>query len=632
MRNRLLWASVLATLGTSIANASPIVVTANRDATPIEKVGGSISLITEEEIQRSQLTHVSEILRQVPGVDVVRSGGRGGNTSIFLRGANSEHTLVVIDGIEMNNPGNPARAFNFADLTLENVERIEILRGPQSGLWGSNAIGGVINIITKTADRGTNVSASTEGGSFERFVQRARVAHGLKDGGGSVSLGFTREDEGGISAAESRDGNQEDDGFQNTSLTFRAKFTPTEQITFDNTLRFNNSRSDLDDTGGIGGDDPNRTLDNEQLFWRSSLAADFFEGKWNSTVGFSLTDHDFTDKNGVDELHPVDTLYSRFKGQMVTVDFLNTIQASEEIRLLIGAETQLEKASSRYQSDGSFGPYEDLFGQADVRNNGYFTDVLVDFTKDFTTSAAIRVDDHDTFGTEVTYRISPAYRLPEYGTKFRASVGTGFRAPSLNQLYSSFGNPDLNPEETTGWELGVDQVVLEGMATLGGTFYRQSIDNLITFNDATFIVENIDEAQINGFELYIEAEPMDDLSFRADYTYLDAEDDKTKEDLVRRAANRFTLSANYQFAEERGRITAKLKYVGDREDMDFTAFPATRTSLASYSVVDILASYNLTEQIKLFARVENLFDRKYQDVLGFGTYGVGGFGGIEFTL
>ncbi|MCI5066394.1 TonB-dependent receptor plug domain-containing protein, partial [bacterium] len=279
----------------------PIVVTAHRSVTPQSKVGSSFTVITEEQIEQSQRTHVSEILRDVPGIDVVRSGGRGGNTSIFLRGANSEQTLVLLDGIELNNPGNPARAFNFADLTLENVERIEILRGPQSGLYGSDAIGGVINIITKTGEKGTSAEVSSEAGSFDRYVQRARVSHGVQ--GGNLSLGVTREDEGGISAAEERDGNSEDDGFENTSVTLRAQLQPSETLTIDNTFRYNRSSTDLDNAGGFLGDDPNRELDNEQLFWRTAASARFFDGVWTPTVGVSLSDHEFTDRNDSDPAH-----------------------------------------------------------------------------------------------------------------------------------------------------------------------------------------------------------------------------------------------------------------------------------------------------------------------------------------
>ena len=611
-------------------DSKKIVVTPNREKTPIEKVGGSITVIDQEQIQKSQLTHVSEILREVPGVDVVRSGGRGGNTSVFLRGANSEHTLVLLDGMELNNPSNTSRAFNFSDLTLENVEKIEILRGPQSGVYGSEAIGGVINIITKEAGPGASLVVSSEAGSFYRFVQRARGAYGGEFG--SVSLGFTREDEDGISAAEERDGNTEEDGFENTSFTLRAKLTPTEEVTIDNTFRYNNSVTDLDNSGGVGGDDPNRELDNEQIFWRTAVSAELFDGVWTPTVAISLTDHSFDDDNLSDEMNPGETLDSRFSGDFLKFEWLNTIEVSEDLRIVAGISTEEDEASSRFVSDGAFGPFEQFFGPEDVRTNGYFIDLTASPFENFVTSAGVRLDDHDTFGNEVTFRISPVYNLPDHGTKFRGSVGTGFKAPSLNQLFSSFGNPDLEPEESVGWEFGIDQQLADQTVTVGATFYRNDIDNLITFNSETFVVDNIAEAEITGFEVYVEAEPIESFLVRADYTYLDAEDDSTNQRLIRRAENRVTVRGDYSFCENRGSAGVKVKYVGERDDTDFSTFPSSTVTLDSYTIVDLLGSYRVSDEIKLFARVENLFDENYQDVLGFGTYGVAGFGGIEVSL
>jgi len=212
-----------------------VFVTANRVDTPIDQVAGSISIIPGDEIEARHITNLGDVLRGMPGVDVVRSGPIGGNTAVFLRGANSEHTLVLIDGVEANDPISPTRAFNFSDLDTNNIERIEILRGPQSTLYGSDALGGVINIITKKGDGALQAYASAEGGSYDTYVERAGLS-GSQDTL-NYSLGFNQENSRSISAANRKYGNLEEDGYKNTGFSSRLGFEPSDVLRFNLSTR-----------------------------------------------------------------------------------------------------------------------------------------------------------------------------------------------------------------------------------------------------------------------------------------------------------------------------------------------------------------------------------------------------------
>ena len=607
-----------------------VVVTANRYETARDKVSGSITVFTREEIERSQEQYVSDLLQQVPGLDVIRNGGQGGNTSIFMRGANSEHTLVILDGIELNNPVNPSRAFNFSDLTLDNVERIEVLRGPQGSLYGSDAIGGVINIISRRARRGVNVGAAVEGGSFDRFAGKAFFEAGGERA--HFSLGVSHEDEEGISSADSALGNSEDDGFNNLVFSTRAGVQLGERTHLEGVARFTDSTTEIDNGGGAGQDDSDREIDSEQQFWRVKLDSELIKDRWNVEVGYAVADQEFSDTNDPDFLNRDEFLRSNFEGETTKIDINSKIVAHDSVTVLLGAERTEEEASSFFQSDGVFGPFETTFNPTSVDSDAYYGDITVSAGEVFSVSGGVRVDDHDTFDTETTFRVNPLLNFANIGTRVRGGYGTGFKAPSLFQLFSSSGNIDLEPETSDGWEIGVDKEMFDGILRVGGTYYDQEIEDLITFDPNTFIFNNIDAGDISGFEVYAEIAPSDNFRIRADYTILDAEDRATGEQLIRRADDQLSVSANYRLPNGNTDLGLRVRRTGERNDTDFSNFPAETVVLDSYTLVDILGSYAFNDHVSFFARVENLFDEEYQDVLGFGTYGVSGFGGFKVKL
>jgi vitamin B12 transporter len=610
------------------SSLNEVVVTASRIETSQAQVANSITVVSQEDLKNNQYRNVLEALRTVPGVDIVQSGPAGGNASAFLRGANSEHTLVLLDGIELNNPASTNRSFNLANLTLDNIERIEILRGPQSTLYGSDALGGVINIITKRAESGTTAYLSSEAGSYNTFNQNAGASYGSEEI--KVSVGIVRQDTGGISAANAKNGNQEQDGYENTSLTGNLLYAPVKELDLSLISRFSRAGTQLDNQGGTKGDDLNRRLANDEVFLASGLKTHLLDDRLSQAITLSYTRHDLSDDNDPDELNPLDLLRSGYQGDLFKIDANNLWKPTDWISVVIGAQTERERASSTFRSDGAFGPFEDNLSGTSARTNGIYTEARLNYGEFASFDAGIRVDDHSVFGSAATYRLAPALYL-ESGTKVRGTVGNGFKAPSLVQLYSSFGNRDLDAERSVGWDVGIDQEVCGDELLLSGTFFRNNFDNLITFNSSTFVLENIAESYSQGFEFSGKWNPHKTTSLTASYTYTDTEDQQTGASLLRRPQNKGALLAQYR-PFEGVEVFARWSVFGGRFDNDFSGSSPGRVRLGAYSLFDLGGSYDITDHVQFFTRIENLFDKEYENVLGYGTYGAAAFGGLRIAL
>jgi vitamin B12 transporter len=548
---------------------------------------------------------------------------------VFLRGAKSEHTLVLLDGVELNDPISPARGYDFANMAVNNIDRVEIIRGPQSTLYGSDAMGGVINIITK---RGAGEPAgylSVEGGSDATFRETA----GVEGGAGRLgySVGLTRLDTDGISSANELAGNLEQDGYANSSASARLDFQATEKLELGFILRFTDSETDLDNFGGAFGDDVNHFSESQQLVVRTQASLDLMEGRWAQQWAVSYTDHDREVDNPVDPAHPVDMSTSSFHGSSLKVDWQNSFELNGRNKLIFGVETEEEKGSSTFFSDGAFGPFSSIFEEERSRTNGYYIQDQLRAGESFHASIGVRMDDHDRFGTETTYRGTFSWKLSEAGTRLKGSYGTGFKAPSLFQLFSSFGDPDLAPEESTAWDVGVERPVAGGKAMLVLTGFMNEFENLIDFDSGSFSYRNITAAETSGLELEINAAVSKKLDLVAGVTWTKTEDLANGLELLRRPSSKLFAKLHYRVAEDLG-ISLDVAQIGERDDLDFATFPAARVTLDSYTLVNLAAGFRITPRVRLFGRLENLLDEQYEDVLGYGVQGFGGYAGVKFSM
>lgn len=608
-------------------NVDQIIVTASRLETTQGDVGSSVSVVTQEELQQGKYPNVVQALRKVPGLDIVQSGGPGGTASAFIRGADSSQTQVLLDGIELNNPASPNRAFNLTNLTLENVDRIEILRGPQSSIYGSDSMGGVINIISKRAKDGGHATISSEAGSYNSFNNVANVSYGAK--AFDFTGGATQQDVGNISSAGANYGNFEPDAYRNTSLSGRVKFMPSEMIDGAATTRYTKSNSGLDNSGGFGGDDPNRHYGNEEFFNRGEVSGHFLKDRLTTKVWTDYTSHNLFDNNDPNATSP-EYLRSTYKGDLLDFGTTASWAPTRYFSSLIGGETQGERASSDYFSDGQYGPYEDDMGWKNARTNSAFLETKTSYSEKAFLNAGMRYDHHSIFGSRTTFKVAPAWYVAEL-TKLRGSVGTGFKAPSLVQLYSPYGNPDLDAETSVGWDIGVDQQIIRDRLAAEITFFDNDYDNLITFNPSSFILENIDSAYTQGFEAALTSTITEKLSVKSAYTYTNTENRQTDESLLRRPRNKGSVTVVY---EPTSRVTSQLqwRFVGTRFDNDYAAYPPTRVTLAGYGIVDLAVTFKASDTFDLFTRIDNLFDQEYEEVLGYGTMGCAAYGGIKMNL
>ncbi|AJY71828.1 hypothetical protein RW64_01460 [Geobacter sulfurreducens] len=612
-----------------------MVVTANRVDTPTNEVGSSITVITAREIEQRKSVTLLDVLRTVPGLDVVQQGGMGGTASVFMRGANSEHTLVLLDGIELNDPSSTGAGFDFANLPTANIDRVEILRGPQSTLYGSHAMGGVINIITKKGQGKPTGFLSAEGGSYYTAIEKGGISGGTNLY--NYSLGVTRRDTAGFSTAGRKYGNTENDGDQNTSVNTRLGITPTENLSVDLFFNYLKSRTDLDNNGGAGGDDPNYVQKSEQYSFRAQGDLALFEHRWEQRLGVSLNDlsRDFT--NGTDPAHPSDSSRGSYHGQDVKIDWQHTLHLHETNSLTLGIERKEENAKSDYNSESAFGPYSSTFSEKYAHTTGFYLQDQIRLWDSWFTTLGVRLDDHSRFGTQATYRFTTSYLIKQSDTRFKGSYGTGFKSPSLYQLYSEYGDTGLNPEKSTGWDIGVEQALFGKKMVLGATYFRNDFENLIDFVSIATApygqYQNIGKARTQGAEVTATLRPLDELTLKLGYTYTWAEDLTNGQELLRRPKNKASLDANYRFLKD-ANVNLGVVYVGSRIDKVFdpVTYASSRVTMKDYVVVNLAASYDITKNLQLFGRVDNLLDRNYEEVTGYGTAGISAYGGVKVSF
>ncbi|MEX0792055.1 MAG: TonB-dependent receptor [Pirellulaceae bacterium] len=591
------------------------VVTPTATPQPARRFGGTVRVIGPQEIRESGARNMSDLLRQVPGVDVVASGPPGGQQSIFLRGANSQHTKVMVDGIPINDPSAPSRGFDAANFALDNVERIEVLQGPQSLLYGSEAIGGVINIITKRGEGPLGGSVQAEGGAYGTHREAIRVSGGNDLVDYSVAGSWLQTE--GFSAAA---GGPEKDGYDLGTVTgnFGARITDDLEVIY--RFRYLDARAEVDDASFSLGqpptDNPNRLNLTDSFFNRVMLRANSLDGYLVHELAFGYVNYNRED---TDEFFP-----STFEGATRRMTYQANAMLAENHVMTFGTEHWNEEANSFYAP----GPAD----YATQNQTGVFIQDQLTLLERLHLTAGVRWDENSQAGNYSTYRTTAAYEIEETGTRIRGSLGTGFRAPALAENLFPFGNPDLRPETSRGWEYGIDQSVLGDNVLLGATYFRNDIDNLILFDPVNFILENIGEAKAHGVELTGNVLLTDDWSAWGSYTRTDTRDGDTGEQLVRRPRNKGALGISRRIrgglnGRDLGGVTLAGRYVGSRLDARDGS-----VVLDDYVVFDIYGDLWLRDNLRWYYRGENIFNQQYEEITGFNTANAAIYSGLEWTF
>jgi vitamin B12 transporter len=611
-----------------------IVVTATRLETPEKKVGSSVTVITADELVRTGRTFVLDALEAALGLSVLRNGGPGSSASVFIRGAASEHTLVLLDGVELNDPVNPARSFDLAHLSLSQVDRIEVLRGPQGLLYGSDALGGVINIITRTGPGRPRLALASSADTLGSLA--ADVALSGSGGRTDYSLALFHERTAGVSAASPvYAGNVEKDGYRNLSLDARIGFTPRPSSRLSLSVRGAAARTELDNFGGPGGDDPNNRQDYGTFQVRLHGRDLSPGGRWERTLSLSWTGARREYDNPFDDLHPEDSDESLYKSDLWKLDWQNNFFLRPGHTLTAGLELEEERGASRYASESAYGPYESVFPSARAGTAGLYVLDHWEVCDRLFVTAGVRAETHTRSGAAVTFRVAPSFVVPGTGTRLKASLGTGFKSPSLYQLFAPasswgpVGNPGLRPERVTGFDAGVEQRFAAGRLVLGLTWFRNGFRDLIDFDYAAGYV-NIGRARTSGLEALAEARPAEGVRLSASYTRLSARDLDARTDLLRRPKDRFSASAQARLFR---RIDLALSglWVGRRPDTDFSAYPYSTVLLERYVLLDASLVASLGSGLELFVRLANALDERYEPVWGYGAPGRSLRTGIRFA-
>lgn len=612
-----------------------VVVTASRIETPSKEIASSVTVISREDLERMKKITVVEILQEVLGVSVIQNGPKGGAASVLLRGANSEHTLVMIDGVELNDPITPSRSYDLAHLSTESIERIEILRGPQSTLYGSDAMGGIINIITRKGEGKPRFHLSTQGGSYGTFTGSAGISGGTDKT--HYSFGVSHLQTQGFSAATApNEGNEEKDGYRNLTLTGRFGYRPAHNIDFDFTVRTVNTKIDIDNFAGAYGDDPNNIQDYDALFLKGQIRTLFLRNRWEQKLNLSYIDYDRRYENPTDDIHPFDSDKSQYKSKLWKLDWQNNIFLHETNTLTFGVEYQYEQGESEYHSESMGGPFSSVFPLQKARATGIYLQEQLRMAGQFFVTLGIRRDYHNQTGSSTTYRIAHAYLIRETGTKLKATYGTGFKSPSLYQLYAPatlwgpIGNKNLKPEETTGWDAGIEQNLFQNKLILSATYFSNSFKNLIDYDSALGFI-NIGKAFSRGAEYSIQVRPTANLSLEGSYTSMEAKDEDEDTYLLRRPKDKLRTNLSYSFWKK-GSVSVSMIYVGEKDDMDFSYWPAVRVTLPGYTLLNASASINITENIQLFCRLENILNKEYEVIKGYGTAGFSTYFGVKLNL
>jgi len=608
-----------------------VVVSATKTLNRIIDAGGSsVTVITSRDIEHSGQQTVEEVIKGTAGIDVVSTGGLGTNATVFMRGADSRSTLVLIDSVPVNDPSSANRTPDLANLSVDNIERIEVVRGPVSVLYGSNAMAGVINIITKKGSDTTKAYAGAEGGSYGTWKSYAG-AKGKVDGL-TYSFAASRLKSDGYSVADDRNariphaGNtSEKDGYENATFSTSLGYAISEHVNLETVLRYIDSSVRLDDYlwAGYAGDrddaNPNGLKDNHtdthQLTGRVAMKID--TRPLLSTVYYNFS-------NQRRDIYGNDSVKTNLdKGNLYEVGWQGDLSVASNHTLTAGLSYQKEHADNE-----TYGYYASTLDRHAGMSSAFLQDQLS--IGGLRLVSAVRHDDHQTFGDHATWRVAPSFTAGN--TTFKASYGTGFRAPSLYELYSAYGNASLRPETSKGWDAGVEHRLSSNLKA-GATWFHNEFDNRIDYDWATSRYQQIaGTTRTWGIESFAEWAPSNAFFVSTGYTWAHTEDPDGIR-LVRRPEHKASLSGTWNI-NPKTRFSTAMQWVGERTEtpyaFDKNGNPVGR--LDSYFLVNLSGSYKLTGNVELYGRIDNLFNRYYEEAWSYATPGRSAYAGVKVTL
>lgn len=571
------------------------VVSATRREIPIEKTTRFVTVITHEEIERSGKVYVIDLLRSMPGVSVTQSGAAGRTSSVFLRGTNANQTLVLLDDVQINGPTTGEATLEH--MTTDNIERIEILRGPQSVLYGADALGGLIHIITKSGKvRGIHGDGNFEFGSHETFREQGSLSGLWKQFSFSGAGG--RFDTHGLS---------QNDGNENTTARGHGKIQVTEHSNLDVAFHYDNAIVGIED--GTFLQDPNRSNRSRTQVLNAKYTASLKEW-WEQSVKYSFFHDALRDFDPRDPGAGGTDPESKFKldTDRHTLEYQTSFFVRDFDVLTLGYEFEhTESTIKRPQIDG--GGFDAL-----LRNHGWFAQNELTLWKIWTIVGGVRIDHFNLFGTEESPLVSSGLWITKTMTKIKGSFGRAFKAPTLNELFfPGFGNRNIQPEKSWGWDVGVEQFYWNKKGSVSAAYFHNSIRDLIQFVNAASMAENVARATTQGVELEQKISPCEHLTFYTNYTYTDAVDDSTGKRLTRRPKHEGKLGLLLDVW--RFHFSSDWILMGNSEDTS----SGRRLKVKGYTRLDMTLAFDVTRFFQIYGRAEDLNNDYYTEVRGFET-------------
>lgn len=614
--------------------SSDVLVTATRTPLPENRVAAAVTLLDKASIDRNQDIAVADLILRTPGITLSRNGGYGTATQLRIRGAETDQTVVVIDGVKLNDPSSPGGGYNFANLLVGDAARIEVLRGPQSILWGSQAIGGVVNIVTAMPTRPLEGSFDVEGGS--RMTADARAAIGGVTGPLAWRIGAQAFTTDGISVVAPSAGGREPDGYRNQSVQGRGLLTLAPNVSVDLRGYWSNGDTDLD---GFGVDDREYALEREFVGY-AGLNVDLLDGRLRNRIAYGYTD---TDRDNYDpSRNPARGVTFDANGRNQRVEYQGSLRLATGWDLTAGVEHEHAAFRSVSPSASLSVPVPvPARGSADL--TGEYAQLNAQLLPWLTLTGGVRHDEHSRFGDKTLVSGGGVLALPS-GLTIRADYGEGFKAPTLYQLFSEYGNGALAPEQANGWEAGAEQHLLGGRVVVGGTYFERRTTDQILFLSCTATstnplcfqpgsttrrsgyYQNVAQAFAKGIEAAASAR-VGGLLLDGNYTWNPSQDRSPGAatyglQLPRRARHTANASATYTWHGASLGVAAR--YAGESFDN-----AANTTRLAPYTLVDFRAEAPISGKVALFGRVENAFDESYQTIYRYGTLGRSVYAGLR---
>ncbi|MEP7349196.1 MAG: TonB-dependent receptor [Sphingorhabdus sp.] len=598
--------AILPTVAFAQSSDEDIVVSASGFEQPRSETGQAIDVVNRDRLEILQATSISDALATLPGVSIAKRGPVGSQSSAFIRGGNSSQTLVLIDGVRINDPSSPNAAFDFGTLLTGNIGRVEVLRGPNSIIWGSQAIGGVVNVQTLAPTEALVVRGNAEYGYANSAQASANLSgtSGILEG--SVGGAYYRTD--GISALA---GGTENDGYENFAGNGRLKVNLADNFAFDFRGYYNRGTIEYDSPFGAGAD-ALPVSRNRQFVGYVGANFDLADDRFHNRLSYSRTD---ITRLGTD---PVVFSFNNFdvEGTIDRFEYHGAFDVVDAVTLVFGAQHERTFASTSFEG-----------APADIARNevtGGFAQIILRPITGLTLTGGVRHDHYSDYGGQTTLGGNIAYTPNDGQTVLRATYGEGFRAPTL--VEGQPGNPNLKPETARNFDLGVEHSFLDGNARAFATYFNRRSNDLIAFSFDTFQSENIDKVKTEGVELGFALRPVETLDIQANYTLTDAINRSATNfgnRLALRPKDSASLTVDWQspWAVSLG---TTISLVGDSFDN-----PANTTRLDGYTLVALRASLPVGDAVEVYGRVENLFDAEYETVALYNTYGRNAHVGIR---